>query len=126
VLTTSADSLLGSDALIMYAAMNDQVSRLRSRSLDDWALLDSLGDDSAEEQSSSRGILPIALVRFAGPAPAGLLERTTKESSEGPTTVKDATVESRSKVTVWDEGGKLGMLTEVRPRPGPPREPRCG
>jgi hypothetical protein len=111
--TTSADSLLGPDALAIYAAMNDQVSRLRSSSLDDWALLDSLGKGSVEEQSSSRGTLAIAFVRFAGRAPAGLLERTTKESSEGPTTVKDATVESRSKVTVWDEGGKLGMVTEL-------------
>jgi hypothetical protein len=111
--TTPADSLLGPDALAIYAAMNDQVSRLRSSSLGDWALLDSLGKGSVEEQSSSRGTLAIAFVRFAGRAPAGLLERTTKESSEGPTTVKDATVESRSKVTVWDEGGKLGMLTEL-------------
>jgi hypothetical protein len=111
--TTSADSLLGPDALAIYAVMNDQVSRLRSSSLDYWALLDSLGKGSVEERSSSRGTLAIAFVRFAGRAPAGLLERTTKESSEGPTTVKDATVESRSKVTVWDEGGKLGMLTEL-------------
>jgi hypothetical protein len=111
--TTPADSLLGPDALAIYAAMNDQVSRLRSSSLGDWALLDSLGKGSVEEQSSSRATLAIAFVRFAGRAPAGLLERTTKESSEGPTTVKDATVESRSKVTVWDEGGKLGMLTEL-------------
>jgi len=111
--TTSADSLLGPDAPVIYAAMDDQISRLRSRSLDHWALLDSLGDDSAGEQSSSRGTLPIVLVRFADRAPAGLLERITKESSEGPTTVKNATVESRSKVTLWDEGGKLGMLTEV-------------
>jgi hypothetical protein len=111
--TTPADSLLGSDALVIYAAMNDQVSRLRSSSLDDWALLDSLGEGSAKEQSSSRGSLAISFVHFTGRAPAGLLERTTKESSEGPTMVKDATVESRSKVTVWDEGGKLGMLTEL-------------
>jgi hypothetical protein len=111
--TTSADSLLGSDAPVIYAAMNDQVSRLLSRSMDHWALLDSLGDDSAGEESSSRGALPVVLVRFAGRAPAGLLERITKESSEGPTTVKNATVESRSKTTLWDEGGKLGMLTEV-------------
>jgi hypothetical protein len=111
--TTPADSLLGPDALAIYAAMNDQVSRLRSSSLGDWTLLDSLGKGSVEEQSSSRATLAIAFVRFAGRAPAGLLERTTKESSEGPTTVKDATLESRSKVTVWDEGGKLGMLTEL-------------
>jgi hypothetical protein len=110
---TSADSLLGPDALVIYAAMDDQVSRLRSSSLSHWDLLDSLGDDSAEEESSNRRTLPVVLARFPARGPSRLLERTTKESTEGPTTVNNATVEGRSRVTVWDEGGRLGMLTEL-------------
>lgn len=118
--TLPADSMWGPDAPAIKAAMDEQIGQLVSRGQADWALLDSLespsnGDPSAGDQSFALPTLPVILAYFPPRTAApSALERATKEYSEGPTMVNGATVESRSKITVWDEGGNLGMMNELR------------
>jgi hypothetical protein len=119
-----ADSIWGADAAAIKVAMDEQIGELMSQSIADWALLDSMGVSSSGGESSSStvkqrplGGLGSARIILAGlrrPLLPSSLERTIQEHSKGPTTENGATVESREKVTVWDEGGKIGMMLEIR------------
>ncbi len=111
----ATDSLLGARAGPIYAAMGGQIARLRERGLAAWALLDSLGSSSTQAPSSSLRGLSVFLARFDLETTArGVLDQATLKLSDGPAPVEGAITDATFNATAWDEGGKIGMMTELR------------